>query len=83
EEAQRQEDARTFRDVAGEYLEMAGAIALAVNPVTGPVLMSRALHDQLSTEEGRSEMVDGADTVAPGVAPAGNGGGRGGKQLAL
>ncbi|HFR6228400.1 TPA: RHS repeat-associated core domain-containing protein, partial [Shigella flexneri] len=59
EEAQRQEDARTFRDVAGEYLEMAGAIALAVNPVTGPVLMSRALHDQLSTEEGRSEMVDG------------------------
>lgn len=38
---------------------MAGAIALAVNPVTGPVLMSRALHDQLSTEEGRSEMVDG------------------------
>ncbi len=59
EEAQRQEEARTFRDVAGEYLEMAGAIALAVNPVTGPVLMSRALHDQLSTEEGRSEMVDG------------------------
>ncbi|AKK53187.1 RHS repeat-associated core domain-containing protein [Shigella flexneri] len=59
EEAQRQEDARTFRDVAGEYLEMAGAIALAVNPVTGTVLMSRALHDQLSTEEGRSEMVDG------------------------
>ncbi|MJE07921.1 RHS repeat family protein [Shigella flexneri] len=59
EEVQRQEDARTFRDVAGEYLEMAGAIALAVNPVTGPVLMSRALHDQLSTEEGRSEMVDG------------------------
>lgn len=59
EEAQRQEDARTFRDVAGEYLEMAGAIALVVNPVTGPVLMSRALHDQLSTEEGRSEMVDG------------------------
>ena len=59
EEAQRQEDARTFLDVAGEYLEMAGAIALAVNPVTGPVLMSRALHDQLSTEEGRSEMVDG------------------------
>lgn len=59
EEAQRQEDARTFRDVAGEYLEMAGAIALAVNPVTGPVLMPRALHDQLSTEEGRSEMVDG------------------------
>ncbi|EIH5715168.1 RHS repeat protein [Shigella flexneri] len=59
EEAQRQEDARTFRDVAGEYLEMAGAIALAVNPVTGSVLMSRALHDQLSTEEGRSEMVDG------------------------
>ncbi|EKB8892343.1 RHS repeat protein [Escherichia coli] len=59
EEAQRQEDARTFRDVAREYLEMAGAIALAVNPVTGPVLMSRALHDQLSTEEGRSEMVDG------------------------
>lgn len=59
EEAQRQEDARTFRDVAGEYLEMAGAIALAVNPVTGPVLMSRTLHDQLSTEEGRSEMVDG------------------------
>ncbi|EMW6993735.1 RHS repeat protein [Shigella flexneri] len=59
EEAQRQEDARTFRDVAGEYLEMAGAIALAVNPVTGPVLMSQALHDQLSTEEGRSEMVDG------------------------
>ncbi|MED0058137.1 DUF6531 domain-containing protein, partial [Escherichia marmotae] len=59
EEAQRQEDARTFRDVAGEYLEMAGAIALAVHPVTGPVLMSRALHDQLSTEEGRSEMVDG------------------------
>ncbi|MCP8903598.1 RHS repeat protein [Shigella flexneri] len=59
EEAQRQEDTRTFRDVAGEYLEMAGAIALAVNPVTGPVLMSRALHDQLSTEEGRSEMVDG------------------------
>ncbi|HCR7146830.1 TPA: RHS repeat protein [Shigella flexneri] len=59
EEAQRQEDARTFRDVAGEYLEIAGAIALAVNPVTGPVLMSRALHDQLSTEEGRSEMVDG------------------------
>ncbi|SRM24759.1 putative Rhs-family protein [Shigella flexneri] len=59
EEAQRQEDARTFRDVAGEYLEMAGAIALAVNPATGPVLMSRALHDQLSTEEGRSEMVDG------------------------
>lgn len=59
EEAQRQEDARTFWDVAGEYLEMAGAIALAVNPVTGPVLMSRALHEQLSTEEGRSEMVDG------------------------
>ena len=39
--------------------EMAGAIAPVVNPVTGPVLMSRALHDQLSTEEGRSEMVDG------------------------
>ncbi|MBS5154833.1 DUF6531 domain-containing protein [Escherichia ruysiae] len=59
EEAQRQEDARTFRDVAGEYLEMAGAIALAVNPVTGPVLMSRALSGQLSTEEGRAELVDG------------------------
>ncbi|MGU0171099.1 hypothetical protein ACVXG8_01250 [Escherichia coli] len=57
EAAQRQEDARTFRDVAGEYLEMAGAIALVVNPVTGPVLMSRALHDQLSNGRGRSEMV--------------------------
>ncbi len=38
---------------------MAGGHSPAVNPVTGPVLMSRALHDQLSTEEGRSEMVDG------------------------